>query len=152
MGSDRAQLRVVIALVFLSMLLFGTHGAVRAGEKEASWSQLSESQKKVLQPLASEWDTLRPWQKEKMLDIAKDYPKMPSDKQSLVQKRLTNWSRMTPYERENARKKHQQFNALPAEKKAELRQKWSEYESLPESERAKLRAESPDVYTDADLN
>lgn len=151
MGSDRTQLKNLGVLI-LSVFLLCTHGIARADDKEVSWSQLNESQKKVLQPLASEWDTLRPWQKEKMLDIAKDYPKMPSDKQMLVQKRLSNWSRMTPYERENARKKHQQFNTLPADKKAELRKKWSEYESLPESERAKLRAESPDVYSDADLN
>lgn len=152
MGSDRAQLSYLISLIFLGMLLFGTHGLARADEKEVSWSQLSDAQKKVLQPLASEWDTLRPWQKEKMLDIAKDYPKMGGDKQVLVQKRLSNWSRMTPYERENARKKHQQFNALSPEKKTELGKKWHEYDNLPESERARLRAESPDTYTDADLN
>jgi len=77
---------------------------------------------------------------------------MNADKQALVKERLTNWSRMTPYERENARKRHQQFNALSTDKKAELRKKWLEYQKLPESERAKLRADSPDTYTDADLN
>jgi len=59
---------------------------------------------------------------------------------------------MTPYERENARKKHQQFQSLPTDKKNELREKWKEYQKLSEAERAKLRAESPDTYTDADLN
>ncbi len=152
MDSRCAQLKKRVSCFVLSVLLIGTQGLVHADEKELSWAELNDGQKKVLQPLASEWDTLRPWQKEKMLDIAKDYPKMPSDKQSLVQKRLSNWSRMTPYERENARKKHQQFNALPPEKKAALRKKWSEYESLPESERARIRAESPDVYNDAELN
>ena len=78
---------------------------------------VNEAQKQVLNPLASEWDTLRPWQREKMLDIARDYPKMDKAKQDLVQKRLGNWSRMTPYERENARKSHLQFESLPPEKK-----------------------------------
>jgi hypothetical protein len=59
---------------------------------------------------------------------------------------------MTPYERENARKRHQQFQALSADKKSELRKKWLEYQNLSESDRAKLRNESPDTYTDADLN
>jgi hypothetical protein len=59
---------------------------------------------------------------------------------------------LTPYERENARKRHQQFQALPEDKKNELRKKWQEYQNLSESERARLRAESPDTYTDADLN
>jgi|GEM_PF-234338 len=127
-------------------------GQVIADEANVSWSQLTAEQRQVLNPLASEWDTLRPWQREKMLDIARDYPKMSLNKQELVKKRLSNWSRMTPYERENARKRHQQFQSLPADKKNELRKKWQEYQKLPESERARLRAESPDTYTDADLD
>lgn len=145
----RAKYRALVLTLLLGALMSSlTH----ADEANVSWAQLNESQRQVLNPLAAEWDTLRPWQREKMLDIARDYPKMTSDKQSLVKKRLSNWSRMTPYERENARRNHLQFQALTAEKKSELRKKWQEYQKLPESERARLRAESPDVYTDADLN
>lgn len=143
------QLRLNVIVVCIALFFCN---AVSAGEDSASWVQLTDDQRQVLNPLASEWDTLRPWQREKMLDIARDYPKMDAKKQALVQKRLTNWSRMTPYERENARKRHQQFQALSAEKKSELRKKWLEYQQLPESERARLRAESPDTYTDADLD
>jgi len=143
------QLKLKSLVFVLALLVYGVSVANAA---DVSWSELSDAQRKVLNPLASEWDTLRPWQREKMLDIAKDYPKMNADKQALVKERLTNWSRMTPYERENARKRHQQFNALSADKKSELRKKWLEYQKLPESERAKLRADSPDTYTDADLN
>ena len=107
-----------------------------------TWAQLTEDQRKVLAPLGSEWDTLRPWQREKMLDIARDYPKMGAQKQQLVQKRLNSWSRMTPYERENARKRYQEFNALSADKKADVRKKWADYQKLPDAERAKLRRES----------
>ncbi|MEO6118525.1 MAG: DUF3106 domain-containing protein [Methylotenera sp.] len=136
--------------IFLCLVLMFS-GFVHADENNVSWAQLSKQQHEILSPLASEWDTLRPWQREKMLDIARDYPKMSSNKQVLVQKRLSNWSRMTPYERENARKKHQQFQTLAPEKKNELRKKWTEYQKLPESERARLRSESPDIYSDADL-
>jgi len=142
------QARLNLTVVFLVTLLFS--GVVLADDVAVTWAQLTDVQKKVLSPLASEWDTLRPWQREKMLDIARDYPKMDAAKQTLVQKRLDNWSRMTPYERENARKSHQQFQSLSAEKKNELRKKWTEYQKLPESERARLRAESPDIYKDAD--
>lgn len=142
------QARVGFTLVFA--LLFS--GVAFAEDANVAWAQLNDAQRQVLNPLASEWDTLRPWQREKMLDIARDYPKMNSSKQELVQKRLTNWSRMTPYERENARKNHQQFQSLSADKKSELRKKWMEYQKLPESERARLRTESPETYTDADLN
>ena len=135
--------------VLLTGLLF--NHAIHAEDANVSWVQLTNEQHKVLNPLASEWDTLRPWQREKMLDIARDYPKMDSGKQALVQKRLSNWSRMTPYERENARKRHQQFQSLTPDKKSELRKKWMEYQKLPEEQRDKLRTESPDTYKDADL-
>ncbi|MCH9848590.1 MAG: DUF3106 domain-containing protein, partial [Betaproteobacteria bacterium] len=79
------------------------------------WAELTEQQRSVLAPLSAEWDTLRPWQREKMLDIAEDYPKMDAKKQKRVQKRLNTWSRMTLYERENARKRFQKFNSLSPE-------------------------------------
>jgi hypothetical protein len=148
MASFQARLKLIV--VFLLCILVS--GIALADGATLTWAQLSNEQQQVLNPLASEWDTLRPWQREKMLDIARDYPKMSLAKQDLVQKRLTNWSRMTPYERENARKNHHQFQSLSAEKKSELRKKWMEYQQLPESERARLRAESPGTYTDAELN
>jgi hypothetical protein len=153
MVSFQARLKLVtvisVVLIVIDLML---NNVVFADENNVTWAQLNDGQRQILNPLASEWDTLRPWQREKMLDIARDYPKMDLSKQNLVQKRLTNWSRMTPYERENARKSHQQFQSLSVDKKNELRQKWLEYQKLPESERARLRADSPDTYKDADLN
>ena len=110
-----------------------------AAEPMQTWVQLTEDQRKVLAPLGSQWDTLRPWQREKMLDIAHDYPKMDAQKQLLVQKRLHSWSRMTPYERENARKRYQEISALSADKKADVRKKWADYQKLPDAERARLQ-------------
>lgn len=123
----------------------GSDGAVQ------TWSQLTNEQRKVLAPLGTEWDTLRPWQREKMLDIAKDYPKMDAQKQQRVQKRLNSWSRMTPYERENARTRYQQFHSLSADKKDEVRKKWAEHQKLPENEREKLRKDSIDWDYEPDL-
>jgi hypothetical protein len=146
----RSQSQLKLSAVLLLVLLFA--GTARAEDVNVSWAQLNAEQRQVLKPLAAEWDTLRPWQRERMLDIARDYPKMSASKQNLVQQRLSNWSRMTPYERENARKRHQQFQSLPADKKSELRKKWMEYQQLSTAERARLSRESPDTYTDADLN
>lgn len=130
------------------------HIKIAANEQapQKNWAQLSESERAVLAPLGAEWDTLRPWQRERMLDIAKDYPKMDSNQQQLVQKRLDSWSRMTPYERENARKRFQKFESLSAEEKAKLKQKWKAYQKLSESEREKLREESGEVYSGSALN
>jgi hypothetical protein len=125
-------------------LVMADIGAIKSNASDTdgsqeTWAQLTADQKKVLAPLGAEWDTLRPWQREKMLDIARDYPKMDAKKQERVKTRLNAWSRMTPYERENARKRYQQFHSLSPDKKNELRKKWAEHQKLPESEREKLR-------------
>ena len=144
------QARLKLGLLLLALALLS--GLAQAESEALKWAQLNDEQRNVLHTLAAEWDSLRPWQREKMLDIARDYPKMPADKQVLVQKRLAKWSRMTPYERENARKNHQHFRQLPEFKKNELRKKWLEYQQLPEAERARLRAEPMDADPDAEWN
>jgi hypothetical protein len=145
------QLKLLATVLLVLIGLQFSHVAI-ADENQVTWSELSEQQQTVLMPLSKEWDTLRPWQRAKMLDIAKDYPKMGAKKQARVQKRLSNWSRMTPYEREQARKYHQQFKALPDERKAALRKKWKEYRQLSEADREKLRLESPDTYQHVDVD
>jgi hypothetical protein len=117
-----------------SMLAMADIGAIKNDlspddpAANVTWAQLTEQQRVVLAPLKSEWDTLRPWQREKMLDIAHQYPKMDAQKQQRVQKQLVKWSRMTPYERENARKRYQQFQSLTPEKKEALRKQWKEHQ------------------------
>lgn len=140
------------AITLVLVLCAGQAAAEPESTQRPTWAELSADQKKVLQPLAAEWDTLRPWQRERMLEIARDYPKMDAERQKRVQDRLTRWSRMTPYERENARKKHEKFRALPEEKKQELRKKWREYQNLPEAKREQLRRESPDIYGGDELD
>ena len=142
-----------------SLVAMGDIGSIKsslnAGNSEdiptQTWNQLTYDQRKILASLGGEWDTLRPWQREKMLDIAKDYPKMDAQKQLRVQRRLNRWSRMTPFERENARQRYQQFYALSPEKQEEVRKKWLEYQKLPEAERARLRKDSADWEYDPDL-
>jgi hypothetical protein len=138
-----------------SVIAMGDVGVIDTNADDGNqvkWAELNDEQRKVLAPLGKEWDTLRPWQREKMLDIARDYPKMDANKQKRIQKRLTVWSKMTPFERENARKRYQQFHSLSPEKKDELRKKWLEHQKLPEAEREKLRKESSGVYYDPDLD
>jgi hypothetical protein len=133
-GSYAAQTVAADGYPGISMLAMADIGAIKNDlspddpAANVTWAQLSEQQRMVLAPLKSEWDTLRPWQREKMLDIAHQYPKMDAQKQQRVQKQLVKWSRMTPYERENARKRYQQFQSLTPEKKEALRKQWKEHQ------------------------
>ena len=135
---------VQLAMGDIGSIKSSLYDGVATDASAQNWNQLTDSERKVLAPLGTEWDTLRPWQREKMLDIAKDYPKMDAQKKQRVQKRLNSWSRMTPYERENARTRYQQFLFRSPEKKDEVRKKWAEHQKLPETEREKLRKDSTD--------
>ena len=85
----RLQLILVTSLFLLASLL-------NVGFAEEltfpAWHTLKEEERVVLAPLAQEWDSLRPWQRDRMLEIARDYPKMPPERQARVQKRLQNWA------------------------------------------------------------
>ena len=61
------MVRKFIAVVILLCAVSAAHA-----ENEPKWAQLTDEQRQVLAPLGGEWDTLRPWQREKMLDIARD--------------------------------------------------------------------------------
>lgn len=148
-ASDLPAMRV--AMGDLGSIKSSLNGDEADQAASKSWAQLTDDQRKILSALGGEWDTLRPWQRAKMLDIARDYPKMDAEKQLRVQRRLSSWSRMTPYERENARIRYQQFHSLSPDKRAELREKWGEHQKLPEAEREKLRRESPELYYDSDV-
>ena len=149
LASDLPVMRV--AMGDLGSIKSSLNGDEADQAASKSWAQLTDDQRKILSALGGEWDTLRPWQRAKMLDIARDYPKMDAEKQLRVQRRLSSWSRMTPYERENARIRYQQFHSLSPDKRAELREKWGEHQKLPEAEREKLRRESPELYYDSDV-
>ncbi len=120
--------------------------------KQKTWAELTDEQKKVLAPLGAEWDTLRPWQREKMLDIAQDYPRMDVKKQARIQKRLNSWSRMTPYERENARKRYQHFHSLTAQQQDEVRKRWKEHAKQSNQKLDKLEQEYNASDYDPDLD
>lgn len=139
MGGVCRAIKRFCCLIAVTVSLASVQLVYASDGPNLTWSQLTEQQQTVLKPLAKEWDSLRRWQRAKMLDIAKDFTKMSASQQALVQQRLTQWSRMTPYEREQARKYHQQFEALSAEEQAAIKKQWQAYEKLPEAERAKLR-------------
>lgn len=103
--------------------------------RNPAWSQLTPAQRTALAPLEKEWagiDTLR---KEKWLEIADRFPRMPADERARVQERMAQWARMSPKERGEARLHYQELRQItPAERQA----RWEKYQALPPEERAKL--------------
>jgi hypothetical protein len=139
MARARFGLIFAVALWLASPL---SHAVVTPPLPQPSWAELSAGQKRVLAPLAGEWDTMDGFRRKKWLGIAQRYPSLSPDEQARMQRRMTDWAKLTPDERKRAREKYQSLQKATPEKKEAVKQKWEEYKELPESERNRLKAEA----------
>ncbi|MBU6258035.1 MAG: DUF3106 domain-containing protein [Burkholderiales bacterium] len=99
------------------------------------WATLTPAQQQALAPLQRDWPSMVGWRKQKWLEVAARFPKMPAAERVRVQARMTEWARMTPAERTRARLQYQESRRLPAD---ERQAKWKAYQALPDAERKTL--------------
>ena len=59
--------------------------------KSPAWNELSEADRKVLAPLAPDWNTLDASRKQKWLGLAKRYPSLTADQQQRIQTQMQEW-------------------------------------------------------------
>ncbi len=126
----------LLAAVFASTVL-----AAAPAKKNPSWSELTQQQQQILNPLAGEWDALDATRRAKWLSIAKRYPKMTPTGQKRVQNRMAAWVKLTPEERRKAREQYRKIGQLPPEKRDTVSEQWKEYQKLPEDVKKRLAAE-----------
>ena len=101
------------------------------------WSELAPAHRKVLAPLANDWNGLDARSKERWIDVAGRFPKMPPDEQQRANQRMSEWSRMTVAQRVQARRNFQETRDVSKE---EREARWKAYQALPEEEKRKLAA------------
>jgi hypothetical protein len=109
---------------------------------QPSWKQLNAEQRRILAPLAGEWDKMEGFRRKKWLGIAQRYQTLSPEEQARMQKRMTAWAKLTPEERKQARDKYLQLQKAPPEKKETVKQKWEAYKELPDAEKERLKAEA----------
>ena len=107
-----------------------------------AWSGLSAEQKKILAPLAGEWNQMDDTRRRKWLGIAERYPKMPPEEQERVQRRMKSWSELSPAERQRARSQYQDLQKISPEQRQELQRKWEQYDALPDDEKKRLKEQA----------
>ncbi|MDT8998562.1 DUF3106 domain-containing protein [Paucibacter sp. APW11] len=100
-----------------------------------AWQQLSNEQRQVLSPLATDWDKLDGTQRGKWLELAARFHALPADEQQRVRERMSEWARLSPAERQQVRAGFQNTQQL---KKQDLQAKWEAYQSLPPERRQEL--------------
>jgi hypothetical protein len=108
-----------------------------------AWSQLSNEQRASLAPLQRDWPAIDGARKQKWLEVAAKFPKMPADERQRVQERMAEWARMSPQDRSAARLGFQQAQRVaPQDRQA----KWDAYQALPPDQRRQLAASSAAAY------
>lgn len=103
------------------------------------WAELTPAQQQALAPLASEWDKLDGFRKNKWLAIGNKYASMKPDEQQRVQERMRDWIKLTPEQRRLARESYVRAKKLGPDQKSA---KWEQYQQLPEEEKKKLAADA----------
>lgn len=101
------------------------------------WRDLTIHQQRALEPLASTWDSLTEPHKRKWLAISRDYAKLSTAEQEVLQQRMTEWAGLSNQQRAQARFNFADVKQVPA---TERKAKWEAYQALSEEERSKLAA------------
>ena len=131
---------VILALTLVAAAIAEPPTTVVIGTlPQPDWEALSPTQKSVLAPLASDWNSMENLPRKKWLGIAERYPTMKPDEQRRVQQRMREWASLTPEQRSKVRGTYKDFNQLPPEQKAVVKQKWEAYSNLPSDEKQRIR-------------
>jgi hypothetical protein len=101
------------------------------------WSDLSPAHRKVLAPLSGDWNALDARSKERWIDVAGRFPKMPPDEQQRANQRMGEWAHMTVAQRTQARMNFQETRSVSKE---EREARWKAYQALPEEKKRELAA------------
>jgi hypothetical protein len=129
----RVALCWVATFALVATLAFGNAQAQVLSDIQ--WSQLTASERKVLQPLKDQWGLIGPAPKQKWRDIAARYPAMTAEQQARTTSRMSEWAAMTPTQRNAARLQFEQVKQMPA---PERQARWDAYKSLPAEQRDAL--------------
>jgi hypothetical protein len=129
----RARAALVSSVAALALL--GLAGGAPAADRELSWASLTVGEQQALAPLKREWGSIDANRRQKWLEVAARFPKLPEGEQARVQQRMAEWAALTPTERARARLQFRQAQGLTSE---ERQARWQAYQALPEQERQRL--------------
>jgi len=114
-----------------------TSPAAKADTGGPRWNELSATHRQVLAPLANDWNGLDSRSKERWIDVAGRFHKMPPDEQQRATQRMGEWAHMSIQQRTQARTVFQETRGLSKE---EREARWKAYQALPEERKRELAA------------
>ena len=105
---------------------------------DASWLNLTDSQKKALAPLAPHWAQISPGQKNKWVAMSKNFDNLSAKEQATLQERMADWASLSPQQRAQARLTFNETKNIAADEK---KTHWEAYQALSAEEKKKLAAQ-----------
>lgn len=89
------------------------------------WSDLKPAQQRVLEPFASQWNSLPNDVKVAWLALADRYPRTSPAEQARTTARIREWARLTPEQRKLARQNYRLAKTLPKDERIAQSQQYS---------------------------
>lgn len=105
---------------------------------DATWLNLTATQKKALAPLAPHWAQISPAQKNKWLAMAKNFDNLSAKEQATLHERMADWASLSPQQRAQARLIFNETKSIGADEK---KTHWEAYQALSAEEKKKLAAQ-----------
>lgn len=105
------------------------------GTSGPPWADLSASERRALQPLQSQWNTLDGQRKQKWRDVASRSAGLSAMQQERLRERMAEWAAMTPAQRNAARVNFEELRNVPP---SERQTRWEAYRNLPQDQRQAL--------------
>jgi hypothetical protein len=126
----------LIAAVLLAAFAAGAHaqpGPKRLQTPQTPWRALAPDERRILGPVADDWDHLPGYQQQRLISSARRYPSLQPIQKERFDSRIRDWAAMSPDQRREARETFQGLRRLPPEKQHELRERWLQRHNPEES-------------------
>jgi hypothetical protein len=117
-------------ILLLAATLFGlgvsSSYAANPTDPGPRWESLSPEIKQVLAPVASDWESMPGFQRKRLVNAAKHYPKLSLEEQARFREQLPRWAKLPHEERKDARETYKKYHSLPQEQRDQLKKRWQE--------------------------
>ncbi len=91
---------------------------------QTPWYRLSPDERRILGPVAPDWDRMPGYQQERLKGAARKYPSLQPIQKERFEQRIRDWASMSSEQRREARETFKGLRQLPPEKQHELRQRY----------------------------
>ena len=105
---------------------------------QTPWYRLSPDERRILGPVAPDWDRMPGYQQERLKGAARKYPSLQPIQKERFEQRIRDWAAMSPEQRRAARETFKGLRQLPPEKQHELRERY-----LQRHSEGRSRSDSP---------